>query len=96
MNLLEKVKNDLRELKHELSTRFYVDTIGLFGSVLRNDFSENSDIDIIVEFKKPVGVEFIDLADFLESKFHRRIDLVSKKGVKPNYYAEIEKEIVYV
>ena len=96
MNLLEKVKNDLRELKPELSTRFYVDTIGLFGSVLRNDFSENSDIDIIVEFKKPVGVEFIDLADFLESKFHRRIDLVSKKGVKPNYYAEIEKEIVYV
>ena len=96
MNLLEKVKNDLRELKPELSTRFYVDTIGLFGSVLRNDFSENSDIDIIVEFKKPVGVEFIDLADFLESKFHRRIDLVSKKGVKPNYYAEIKKEIVYV
>lgn len=96
MNLLETVKNDLRELKPELSTRFYVDTIGLFGSVLRNDFSENSDIDIIVEFKKPVGVEFIDLADFLESKFHRRIDLVSKKGVKPNYYAEIEKEIVYV
>lgn len=96
MNLLETVKNDLKELKPELSTRFYVDTIGLFGSVLRNDFSENSDIDIIVEFKKPVGVEFIDLADFLESKFHRRIDLVSKKGVKPNYYAEIEKEIVYV
>ena len=96
MNLLETVKNDLRELKPELSTRFYVDTIGLFGSVLRDDFSENSDIDIIVEFKKPVGVEFIDLADFLESKFHRRIDLVSKKGVKPNYFAEIEKEIVYV
>ncbi|MBK7762564.1 MAG: nucleotidyltransferase family protein [Bacteroidetes bacterium] len=96
MNSLETIKNDLRKLKPELSSKFYVDTIGLFGSVLRSDFSEKSDIDIIVEFKQPVGVEFIDLADFLESKFQRRIDLVSRRGIKPNYFAEIQNDIVYV
>lgn len=96
MNSLETIKNNLQQLKPDLALKFYVDRIGLFGSVLRSDFSEQSDIDIIVEFKQPVGVEFIDLADFLESKFHRRVDLVSRKGIKPDYFAEIQNDIVYV
>lgn len=96
MNYLETIKHELEILKPELSTKFYVDTIGLFGSVIRNDFSDKSDIDIIVNFSRPVGIEFIDLANFLELKFHRKIDLISKKGIKANYFAEIEKDIIYV
>jgi predicted nucleotidyltransferase len=96
MNVLEKIKTEPIELKPELTKKYFVDRIGLFGSVTRNDFTENSDIDMIVEFNKPVGVEFIDLADFLESKFLRKIDLLSKKGVRANYFKMIEKDIVYV
>ncbi len=87
----------LQKIKPELKRKFFVSSIGLFGSVVRDDFSpEKSDIDIIVDFSKPVGVEFIDLAEYLETIFKRKVDLVSKKGIKDKYYREIENEIVYI
>jgi uncharacterized protein len=93
---LADIKNILRQLKPELARRYHVLTIGLFGSVVRSDFSPGSDVDIIVDFSRPVGVEFIDLADYIESILKRRIDLVSKKGIKDKYFKAIEQEIVYV
>ncbi len=97
MSHLEEIQSSLRLMKPELEEKFHVNTIGLFGSVVRNDFSPSkSDIDIIVDFSTPVGIEFIVLADYLESQFHRKVDLVSRKGVKSSYLSEIEKDVVYV
>ena len=94
---LTKVQQLLRKLKPELATRYHVDTIGLFGSIVRSDFSpSSSDIDIIVSFTHPVGVEFIDLSNVLEKELNRKVDLVSRNGIKQKYLKEIEKEIVYV
>ncbi len=97
MLYFEKIKENLEKMKPELIEKFGVSTIGLFGSVVRNDFSlSNSDIDIIVDFSKPVGIEFIDIAEYLESKFNRKVDLISRNGIKENYFSEISKEIIYV
>ena len=96
MNHLTKIKNILRELKPELEDKYGVQAIGLFGSIVRDDFTANSDVDIIVDFAKPIGIEFIDLANYIEARLHRKIDLVSKKGIKEKYYRVIEKEVVYV
>ncbi|MCL2312329.1 MAG: nucleotidyltransferase family protein [Firmicutes bacterium] len=96
MKYLETVKENLEKIKPELIEKFDVSSIGLFGSIVRDDFTSDSDIDIIVEFSHPVGIEFIDLAEFLENKFNRKIDLVSKNGIKKNYFSEIENEIIYV
>jgi len=97
MTQFESIVSTIQQLKPELIRKFGVSSIGLFGSVVRNDFSsDQSDIDIIVDFSRPIGVEFIDLAEFLESIFKRKIDLVSKNGIKKKYLREIEKEIVYV
>lgn len=96
MTSLAEIKNSLRLLKPELSQRFYVNTIGLFGSITREDFNESSDVDIIVDFSKPIGIEFIDLADFLENSIKRKVDLISRNGLKANFYSRIEKEIQYV
>ena len=97
MTQLESIKDILVKLKPELVEKYAISKIGLFGSVVRNDFSQtNSDIDIIVDFSKPIGIEFIDLADYLEQKIKRKIDLVSKNGIKPKYYQAIESDIVYV
>lgn len=77
--------------------KYSISSIGLFGSIVREDFSPSkSDIDIIVDFSKPIGIQFIDLADYLEEKIHRKVDLVSKNGMKPRYYQAIESDIVYV
>jgi hypothetical protein len=79
-----------------MEQRFFVNSIGLFGSVVRDDFKASSDIDIIVDFTKPVGIEFVDLANFIESKLDKKIDLVSRNGVKKKYFKQIESQIVYV
>ncbi|TWJ02371.1 hypothetical protein JN11_01343 [Mucilaginibacter frigoritolerans] len=96
MNQLNEIKNELRKMKPELVERFHVNSIGLFGSVVRDDFNDNSDIDIIVDFTKPIGIDFIDLADLLEASLKRPVDLVSKKGIKEKYFKVIESEIAYV
>ncbi|MBS1760264.1 MAG: nucleotidyltransferase family protein [Bacteroidetes bacterium] len=97
MNQKENIISTLKKLKPELTKRFFVNSIGVFGSAVRNDFSDtNSDIDIIVDFHKPIGIEFVDLAAYLESKFNRRIDLVSRRGIKPKYFEQIQSEVTYV
>lgn len=97
MSDIANIKYILTALKGELAERFQVSSLGLFGSVVRDDFNPvSSDIDIIVDFSRPIGIEFVDLADYLESKLSRPVDLVSKAGVKEKYFKEIETEIIYV
>lgn len=62
MRQLADIKKVLEQLKPELAQRYPIQTIRLFGSVVRNDFSPARDIDIMVDFNRPVGIEFIDLA----------------------------------
>ena len=85
-------------LKHKpgLQKKYPIKTIGVFGSVARGDFNEESDIDILVEFEKPIGIEFIDLANELESILQQKVDLISRSGIKPKYFKIIEKDLHYV
>lgn len=96
MKDLAGIKSVLATLKPELEKDYHVKSIGIFGSAVRADFTSESDIDLIVDFDQPIGISFIDLADFLEQKIQAKVDLVSRNGIKPQYYTAIEKEIVYV
>lgn len=96
MEQLAEIKQTLTQLKPELSRRFHVQSLGLFGSVVRDDFSPVSDVDIIVDFDRSVGIEFIDLALYIEQRLQKKVDLVSRKGIKEKYFKAIEQEIVYV
>jgi predicted nucleotidyltransferase len=96
MKDLASIKKVLAEIKPELERRFHVSAIGVFGSFARGEQKPGSDIDIIVDFSRSIGIEFIDLADFIEGKLHSRVDLVSRKGIKHPYLQSIEKEIAYV
>ena len=96
MRDITSIKNRLQQLKPELQRKYHVNSIGIFGSAVRNDFTPESDIDIIVDFTQPIGISFIDLADFLEKEVQSKVDLISRKGIKPQYFSAIENEIVYV
>ena len=96
MKDLASIKQVLTDIKPELQRRFHVRAIGVFGSYARGDQQPDSDIDIIVDFSQQVGIEFIDLADFIEGKLANRVDLVSRKGIKPPYLKSIEAEIADV
>lgn len=93
---LNSIKQILTSLKPELTNKYHVSSIGLFGSVVRDDFNSSSDVDIIVDFSQPIGIEFIDLANYIESKLNTNVDLVSRNGIKQKYYRTFESEIIYV
>lgn len=69
--------------------------LSLFGSVARDEASPESDIDLLVEFDKPIGLfEFVDLKNYLESILGRQVDLVSKNGLKRQLRDGILKEAI--
>ena len=94
---LKNTTETLQKLKPTLANLYKVNTIGLFGSIVRDDFiPATSDVDIVVNFTQPIGIEFIDLSFLLEKELNRKVDLVSLNGLKSKYFKEIEKDIVYV
>jgi predicted nucleotidyltransferase len=70
--------------------------MGIFGSAARGDDTPLSDIDLLIEFSRPVGIEFIDLGNMLEKTLGRKVDMVSRRGIKDKYFKEIERDIIYV
>ncbi len=96
VSYLSIIQEKLRQVKQQLAEKYHVNSIGLFGSIVRADFKPESDIDIMVDFSQPIGIEFIDLADDLEKLLDRKVDLVSKAGIRPQYYKAIESDIRYV
>ncbi len=93
---LEEIKRILREYKPILAKKFYVKEINLFGSYVRGEETPSSDIDILVEFEKPIGLEIVDLNDYLEQVLGIKVDVVSKKAVirQPRLWQHIKEELV--
>ena len=92
----EIVLEQLKGAKNELFRKYPIHALGLFGSVARGDDTLESDIDILVEFNRPVGFEVVDLADEIESILKHRIDLISRKAIKATVWPYIENDLVYV
>ncbi len=89
----------LKFLKHQLPnlrSNFKVKTIGLFGSYAREEQTETSDIDMLVEFEAPVGfIKFIELENYLSDKLGAKVDLVTPDALKPLIKPDIMEEAVY-
>ena len=96
MTNLNYIERTLSSQKKQLASRFGVKRLAIFGSYARNEQRRDSDVDIFVEFEAPVGIEFIDLANFLEDLLEVRVDLVSRNGIKPNYLNKILPDLKYV
>ncbi len=96
MNSLTDIKIILQRYKSTLYNEYSVKSMGIFGSFARNEQSDTSDIDILVEFDKPIGLKFVDLANELEMILNNKVDLVSKNGVRPKLMKYILQDIQYV
>ena len=66
MRSLEGLKEIIKQHRQELEQKYKVKTIAIFGSYARGEETAESDVDILVEFTEPVGLLFVDLADYLE------------------------------
>ena len=93
----DKIREKINKQLPLLRERYNVKKIGIFGSTVKGEQKRGSDIDILVEFSSPIGFfEFIRLEDFLSRVLGRKVDLVSKKAIKPAVKKEIFKEVQYV
>ncbi len=91
-----EILTKLAELKPILYKEFAVKEIGLFGSYSDDSFTENSDIDILVELEKPIGWKFFTLELYLENIFQKKIDLVTKNALKEQIKNHILKQVNFV
>jgi len=101
MLVMEAVRLNLdRERIAEFCRRHRIRRLALFGSVLRDDFGPDSDVDVLVEFEPGarVGWNFITIQDELADLFGRRVDLLTPGSIRPAYRDEIlsSAENVYV
>jgi len=81
--------------KAEIKKRYGVKKIGVFGSYVRGEQTETSDIDLLVEFENPTFDNFMDLLFFLEDLFGKDVDLITTMGMSPYIRPNIEKEVVW-
>lgn len=93
---LERIKGILKKHQEFLNEKYFVKSIGIFGSVSKGLETLNSDVDILVEIDGPIGWDFVELKEYLEELIERKVDLISIKALKPKTKSEILNEVVYI
>ncbi|MEW6408575.1 MAG: nucleotidyltransferase family protein [Nitrospirota bacterium] len=97
MKNLEEIKETLAKHKNKLYEKYSVTEIGIFGSYVREEQKETSDVDILVEFEKPVSLlQIVSLENYLSDVLGVKIDVVPKKNIRKELKEYILKEAVPV
>jgi predicted nucleotidyltransferase len=96
----QQVLQLLKEQQPYLAAEFGVSKIGLFGSFARGQSDETSDVDLVVEFERPIGFRFVDLVECLEHLLGRPVDVLTPAGIRSirnrNVARRITQSIEYV
>ncbi len=94
---LENIIKILKDREEILKEKYGVKSIGIFGSYVRGEQREDSDLDVLVEFEKAIDFfEFLELEEYLSNFLGVKVDLVLKKTLKPGIAEKALKEVVYV
>jgi uncharacterized protein len=93
---ISEIKLLLQSNKQDLMRKYNLKSLALFGSFARDEATENSDVDILVEFDKPIGLDFVLLADQLEEILGVKVDLVTPNSIKPQMFEYIKRDLLYV
>ncbi|MCU0288782.1 MAG: nucleotidyltransferase family protein, partial [Acidobacteria bacterium] len=94
MKTLAQLKKILATQKPELMKKYHLKKLGVFGSYVRGEETQTSDLDVMVDFERPIGLDFVTLADELESLLGVKVDLVSVNAIKPRMMESIREELV--
>jgi len=97
MKEIERIKKEIRNNIQPLKDKYKVKTIGVFGSCVREDQKEGSDVDILIEFEEPISLlEFMAMERQLSKILGKKVDLVMKTALKPRIGRHILNEVVYI
>lgn len=97
MKTLAEIQQWLVQHRSVLQERYGVKELGIFGSYVRREQTEASDVDVLVEFSEtPSLLKFINLENYLSDNLGVKVDLVHKSGLKPRIGDRILAEVVYL
>jgi hypothetical protein len=97
MLALQDSLSKLTAFKNQFGKQFGITKLGIFGSVARQDNTEASDIDILVEVEKPTLALMYELKKMLMELFKCEVDLVRfRKSLRPLFKANILNDVIYV
>jgi len=97
MKSFNDIQAIIRKNKKELKDRYGLKEVGIFGSYVRGEQDESSDVDLLVEVERPMGfIKFIKLENHFSQILGVKADLVTKKALKPNIGRRILQEVRYV
>lgn len=91
-----KIISILQRASKSLKKRYPINSIAVFGSTVRDDFHDSSDIDIIVDFQSSDFILFNSLAEELEILLKNKIDLVTLRSLKPRHLEYLKDKMIYV
>lgn len=93
----DEVFKKLKDHIPEFVERFGIASLYLFGSVARNEARPDSDVDLLVEFNRPIGLfEFIELQQQLETLLGCKVDLGTKRSLKARLKDQVTQEAIRV
>jgi predicted nucleotidyltransferase len=98
MKTIEEIKRIIKRHKAEIREKYGVIIVGIFGSYTRGEQRETSDVDIIVELEKPIGLKFYELWDYLENILEIKVDVLTLSALKQKtlLWENVKEDIVYI
>ena len=95
MKTLEQIREIIAKHKGELRGKYKIKEIGIFGSYARGEYKDKSDVDILVEYEKPVSLlQIISLENYLSALIGMKVDLVPKKNIRHELREFILREVI--
>ncbi len=99
MEPLETIKTQIAQLKPKLQNDYHITELGIFGSYVRGEQTEESDVDILVEFDPNFRLGLItygQIEGFISDTLGKKVDLVMKKNLKPYIGKRVLQEVIYL
>ena len=97
MTTIEEIKRSIAECKEDLRLEYGVKEIGIFGSYAKGKQKTDSDLDILIEFERPIGfVRLMRLEDRLSRLSGVKVEIVTRNALKPYIGRRILEDVVYV
>lgn len=94
---LDEIKNILDEHREELKGKYKITEIGVFGSYVRGEQKNRSDVDLLAQFGEPISLLGLVAAEnYISDLLRMKVDLVPKEDVRPELKDRILKEVVYI